>query len=380
MLGFGQKKPITPEPEAQGRVQTIPDIFYGGNDPEVYQRTVSAGPVEAPRTVVDAPPKPTPTTAHVAAANHRGLLWGTIGVVFVAAVGGIVWYYTQGLRAKPVVKTQVPTSTVSVVVETPTTTVEIPVATSTPVETPTNTIAIPTSSLIAGGPLEFPPLNPLNTADFDKDVLTDAEEEVFGTDPSVWDTEQDGYYDGQEVFNLYNPIGMAPVRLVDSGTILEYTNPVFNYTLYYPKNWAVAAVDAASRQVVITAANGDYIEVRALAKEPTEDFNAWFARNIKDQNVTDLLQATNRFEIQGWKRRDDLVSYFMGQSEGFVIVYHPLSSGPVNYRHIAQMVAQSFRPGRVNAVLPDQPILPGTAAATAATATATSTAATTTAP
>lgn len=362
MLGFGQKKPTTPEPEAQGRVQTIPDIFYGGNDPEVYRRTISAATVEPSRTVSDAPKPPASTAPHIAQANNRGLMWGVTGVVFVAAVGGIVWYYTQGLRAKPVVKNSIPTTTIPVVTETPTTAVEIPAVTSTPVETATNTIIIPTSTLIAGGPLEFPPLNPLNTADFDKDVLTDAEEEVFGTDPSIWDTEQDGYYDGQEVFNLYNPIGMAPVRLVDSGTILEYTNPVFNYTLYYPKNWTVAAVDAASRQVVITAANGDYIEVRALSKEPTEDFNAWFARNIKDQNVTDLLQATNRFEIQGWKRRDDLVAYFMGQSEGFVIVYHPLSSGPVNYRHIAQMVAQSFRPGRVNAVLPDQPILPGTAA------------------
>lgn len=363
MLGFGQKKPTTPEPEAQGRVQTIPDIFYGGNDPEVYHRTAASGTAETSRKVSDTPKPPTATPAPVAQANHRGLVWGVAGVVFVGAVGGIVWYYTQNLRTTAVVKKTVPTTTVPIVTETPIISEEIPVVTSTSVETPTSTIATPTSTLIAGGPLEFPPLNPLNTADFDKDVLTDAEEEVFGTDPSVWDTEQDGYYDGQEVFNLYNPIGMAPVRLVDSGTILEYTNPVFNYTLYYPKNWTVAAVDVASRQVVITAANGDYIEVRALAKEPTEDFNAWFARNIKDQNVTDLLQATNRFEIQGWKRRDDLVSYFMGQSEGFVIVYHPLSSGPINYRHIAQMIAQSFRPGRVSAVLPDQPILPGTAAA-----------------
>lgn len=377
MLGFGQKKSTTPEPEAQGRVQTIPDIFYGGNDPEVYHRAVTTGAAEAPRVVTNVPKPQTQATAQTVQANHRGLLWGTTGVVFVAAVGGIVWYYTQGLRAKPIVKIQTPTTTAPIITEPSTTTVEVPIVTSTPIETPTTTIVVATSTLIAGGPLEFPPLNPLNTADFDKDVLTDAEEEVFGTDPSLWDTEQDGYYDGQEVFNLYNPIGMAPVRLVDSGTILEYTNPVFNYTMYYPKNWTVAAVDAASRQVIVTAANGDYIEVRTLAKEPTEDFNAWFARNIKDQNVTDLLQATNRFEIQGWKRRDDLVAYFMGQSEGFVIVYHPLLSGPINYRHIAQMVAQSFRPGRVSAALPDQPVLPGTAAASTAAASSTSAATTT---
>lgn len=365
MFGFGQKKPSTPEPEAQGRVQTIPDIFYGGNDPEVYRRDVGTTTVSTPRTVVDTTKKVVPTTPAAASSGHRGLWWGIAGVGFLGAVSGIVWYYAKGIP-KPVIVAPVSTTTV-VVVDVPTTTVETPVVTSTIVEVVTSTVTAPTSTIVVGGPLEFPAINPLNTVDFDKDVLTDAEEEVFGTDPAAWDTESDGYYDGQEVFNLYNPIGMAPVRLIDSGTVLEYSSPVFGYSFYYPKNWVAAAVDNAGRQVIVTAPNGDYFEVRALPKESTEDFNAWFARTIKDQNITDLLQATNRFEVKGWKRRDDLVAYFMGQSEGFVVIYHPLSSGPISFRHIAQMVAQSFRPGRINPALPDQPVLPGTAAAVSST-------------
>ena len=377
MLGFGNKKKlVAPEPESQGRVQTIPDIFYGGNDPDVYRRVVTTGNTETSR--VAGPVKTaTAPTAHVAHANRRGLVWGTIGVVFVAAVGGIIWYYVPGLRLKPVVNTK-PTSTIVAVIPDPvTTTIEIaPVATTT-VETPTTTPTAPTSTLIAGGPLEFAPLNPLDTVDFDRDSLTDAEEEAFGTDPAAWDTEKDGYYDGQEVFNLYNPVGMAPVRLIDSGTVLEYSNPIFNYRLYYPKGWTVASVDAESRQIVITAASGDYIEVRALTKLPNEDFNAWFARNITGQNITDLLQSTNRFEVSGWVRRDSLVAYFMGANEGFVIIYHPLAGGPIAHRHLMQMVAQSFRPGTVNLALPEQPILPGTATAVTTTS-ATTTSATTT--
>lgn len=368
MFGFGQKKPSTPEPEAQGRVQTIPDIFYGGNDPEVYRREVATTVVSAPRVVVDNPKQTVSTTSVAVSTSHRGLWWGAAGFVFLGVVSGIVWYYTQGIRTKPVAVVTIPTTTVAIEIV-PTSTEEILTTTSTAVEVTNNTIALPTSSVVVGGPLEFPVINPLNTVDFDKDVLTDAEEEIFGTDPAAWDTESDGYYDGQEVFNLYNPIGMAPVRLIDSGTVLEYISPVFGYSFYYPKNWVTAPVDNAGRQVIVTAPNGDYFEVRALPKESAEDFNAWFARNIKDQNITDLLQATNRFEVQGWKRRDDLVAYFMGQSEGFVVIYHPLSSGPINFRHIAQMVAQSFRPGRINPALPDQPILPGTAAAVSSTVT-----------
>ena len=364
MFGFGHnKKTSTPEPEAQGRVQTIPDIFYGGNDPEIYHRKASVENAEKAKAVSSVAKAPTATAAPVARANRHGLLWGICGVVFVAAIGGIGWYYTLGLRVKPVVKNPPPTTVfvndpIVLPVKTP------PVATTT-VETVTTTPAAPTSTLIAGGPLDFAPLNPLDTVDFDRDMLTDAEEEAFGTDPAVWDTEKDGYYDGQEVFNLYNPLGMAPVRLIDSGAILEYSNSIFNYRFYYPKGWTVAAVDAEGRQIVITSANGDYIEVRALAKLPNDDFNTWFARNITGQNITDLLQITNRFEVSGWKRRDDLVAYFMGSNETFVILYHPLSGGPVAYRHIAQMVAQSFRSSRVNLALPDQPVLPGAATTTA---------------
>lgn len=361
MLGFGQKKKsIMPEPEAQGRVQTIPDVFYGGNDPDVYRRASGANSSEASVKVIAQAPKPVANTPAVTQANHRGLVFGVVGVLFVAAVGGIAWYYTAGLRNQPVVSLTPSTTVTTIVTNTLVEVIDIPVVTTT-IETVSSTIAAPTSTLIAGGPLEFAPLNPLDTIDFDRDLLTDAEEEIFGTDPASWDTEKDGYYDGQEVFNLYNPIGMAPVRLIDSGTVLEYANPVFGYSLYYPKGWTVATVDTENRQVVITAPNGDYIEVRALAKTTGEDFNTWFARTIKDQNVTDLLQATNRFEVQGWKRRDDLVAYFMGANDGFVVLFHPLSSGPVAYRHIMQMVAQSFRSGRINATLPDQPILPGTA-------------------
>lgn len=377
MLGFGNKKQaVTPEPESQGRVQTIPDIFYGGNDPDVYRRTVVSGNSET-RKVAAVVPKASPVSAQVAQANHHGLWWGVGGVGLIAAIGGITWYYTSGLPTNTILVANKPTTTVVVVNPPIVTPIETPVVTTT-VDVATTTPSAPTSTVVAGGPLEFAALNPLNTVDFDRDSLTDAEEELFGTDPAAWDTEKDGYYDGQEVFNLYNPIGMAPVRLIDSGTVLEYTNSVLGYSLYYPKTWTVAAVDAESRQVIVTAANGDYIEIRALNKTLNEDFNTWFARNIVGQNITDLLQASNRFEVPGWRRRDDLVAYFMGQNDGFVIMYHPLSGGPVAYRHIIQMVAQSFRLGRVNSVLPEQPILPGVVESVPAVETVTTTTAVTT--
>ncbi|KKQ27634.1 MAG: Calcium-binding protein [Candidatus Magasanikbacteria bacterium GW2011_GWC2_37_14] len=45
-------------------------------------------------------------------------------------------------------------------------------------------------------------------SDTDGDSLTDKEEiEVYKTDPTKVDTDDDGYWDGYEIINNYNPLG-----------------------------------------------------------------------------------------------------------------------------------------------------------------------------
>lgn len=368
MFGFGGKKNTPAAPaESTARVQTIPDVFYGGNDPEVYKHVEVGSPASVSvKPTPAAPPKPKPLGAPVPTvaeeSNHRGLKWsaGIIGTVLI--IGGISWYYLQQYRsAKQQISQPAP---LAVTPPAPSPVVEEP-ATTTPavVETPPETTPATSSarSLVAGGPLEFPALNPQDAADFDHDFLTDSEEEAFGTDPATWDTDKDGYYDGQEVYNLYNPKGFAPIRLIDSGLIQEYINPFAGYRIYYPQNWRVAAVDSEGQQVVLTASNGDYIEIRVVKKTSDEEFTSWFGRVAEGEKITDLLQAVNRFSISGWHRRDDLTAYFASPTAVYTLIYHPLAAGPVNYRHAMQMVVQSFRPGKATTELPAQPLLPGTA-------------------
>ena len=50
--------------------------------------------------------------------------------------------------------------------------------------------------------------NPTNPdQDFDHDGLTNAQEQLYGTDPQNPDSDNDGYLDGEEVANGYNPLG-----------------------------------------------------------------------------------------------------------------------------------------------------------------------------
>lgn len=271
------------------------------------------------------------------------------GVVGLLGIGGIVWYYLRPSALPP---------------EPPPPVIVVP-----PILPPEPPLAVTTTTPeIVGGarplrdtpePVVFPSLLLADSVDLDVDSLTDAEEALLGTDSGVWDSDRDGYYDGQEVFNLYNPLGFAPIKLIDSGLIDEYQNSSWGYRLYYPKGWELAPVDRESRQVLLSAITGDFVEVRVFEKEGGESFVDWFGRVAVGQQYTDLIPIVNRFQESGFKRRDDLIAYFSTDRVVFVLLYHPGISETVSYRHLMQMVTQSFRPAKSIFEVPDQQPIPG---------------------
>lgn len=46
--------------------------------------------------------------------------------------------------------------------------------------------------------------------DMDNDGLTDEQEKAYGTNPSEQDTDRDGFKDGEEITNGYDPLKPAP--------------------------------------------------------------------------------------------------------------------------------------------------------------------------
>lgn len=100
-----------------------------------------------------------------------------------------------------------------------------------------------------------------SSLDTDKDGLTDEEEILYRTRKDLNDTDQDSYPDGLEIVNLYNPLSGPGDRLALSGLINSYTNPVYNYTLYYPSSWIVKALDESNREIIFTSATREFIEI-----------------------------------------------------------------------------------------------------------------------
>lgn len=385
---FGKKreqKDMKAAPEVTASVEVIPDIFYGGTDPDIYSGPASLSvekkTVEtmkknsslavvgetvpelpnlqtvarmAPSSVTENPNSSSETALTKPAASHKALLFIIGGVVLLGAIGAGAFVFLSPPK--------VPTEPETVVQQTQNTdtlnqTVTEPVLTSSSTEP---VIASPTSTLFQTQFIEFPSLIFALGSDQDADALTDEEEGMFATDSGVWDSDKDGYYDGQEVFNLYNPNGFAPQKLIDSGLVREYIQPLFQYHLYYPLNWEADTVDTDQRIVLLSNLSGDYVEVRVVTKGENETFADWFARNAPTQSFTDLVQQSNRFKVEGWKRKDNMVSYFVAPKEVYVLVYHPREQGVIHFPYVFSMVSQSFRLPTTTTTLPVQSILPGT--------------------
>jgi hypothetical protein len=336
-------------------IETIPKIFYGGKDPVIYH--AKKDQTEKKDTAIK---KKVAPKNKVPVVKNKKIVYISSAVVFVVAVSLISFYYiNQFNKTKNLLSSAEETNVIEVetVVSEPEE-VEIIEEIVEPEEVEEIKIIEEVESLDVVVPIDFPKDIFINSVDIDSDSLTDMEEELFDTDSGTWDTDEDGYNDGREVLNLYNPKGIAPVKLIDSGTVLEYVNPTWQYRMYYPISWIVGEVDNQADQVLFSAITGDFIEIRAISKLPDESFKEWFVKNAVGQKFTDLTIFSNRFEQEGRKRKDDLVVYFEDEAVVYVMIYHPGTTGSIPYRHIMQVAYQSFRPTKVEKEIPEQVTLP----------------------
>lgn len=390
------------EEKIAANVTTIPQEFFGGANPVVYPKQSEAKEkknIQVDATTTDGSVAGTPSARHMAMSvndaqqalnamkadapqskvekekklpekgtgvraakpapkkSKSPFVFVGVFIVVLAILGGASWYYLfreqpqqqntfVTLPPAPAVTPPPPPPppAVTTTIPTPPEPVEPPVPTTTPGLNPTA--------------LRFPRILLADSTDLDVDSLTDEEEALFGTDVGIWDSDNDGYYDGQEVFNLYNPSGFAPVRLIDSGLIRDYAHPQWKYRIYYPITWEVATLGEDEKQALFSSITGDFIEVRVMEKDANETFEMWFTRSTQDQLFTDLQPFENRFEETGMKRHDDLVAYFPTDTHVFILIYNPGVIDSIPYRHVMQMMYQSFRPGRNITVLPEQPVIP----------------------
>ncbi|NCO05240.1 MAG: hypothetical protein GW939_03795 [Candidatus Magasanikbacteria bacterium] len=378
--------PLGPQKEASSSdtldhdaIQTIPSIFYGGADPNIYEEqeknrsivhdTITHVPPKKEQKKMSPPlidDKPAIVVQHAASTiqapppkkkHPRVLLIVIIVVCCLIALAAISYYYlsTAGFFSQ---QNQQGVATNNVVVK--------PIVTE-PIVSSTQDIANtePVAVIPVDEPLPssqdsvlFPRISVGVLADLDLDGLTDDEEVLFNTDVGIADQDGDGYLDGLEVINLYHLAEFAPARLIDSPLVREYMHSTAQYRLYYPSAWASSAVDTNGKEVLFSAITGDYVVVHTFEKNTNESFPLWFGRVIEGQLFTDLVSQVNRFSQPFYLRKDGFVAYYEGDKQVYVLVYHPGENDVPLFPHIMTMMVQSFRPSGVGTFLPEQQVIP----------------------
>lgn len=355
---FWSKKVKLNEEESLNNITVIPPEFYGAKDATIHYGSQNGKKMSVTKASYSSGVS---SSSFFSFLKNNFFLY-SVGILFlIGAIGGITWYYLNqaGYFNKPPIPPV--DNTVSQEITATTTIIEEPVIPTPEVEIPIipiETIVTNTVFNLEDLKIEFPNTILTDSADMDSDGLTDMEEEIYGVDSGIWDTDKDGYYDGQEVGNLYNPKGLAPVKIIDSGLVQEYVNSQYQYRLYYPISWQMSEVDSKTRQVLFNSITGDFIELSIYDLMSGEDFTAWFARKAVGQNFTDLSLKKNRFQEDYYKRYDGLVSFFVRNNNVYVFLYHTGVTGFIPFRHTMNMIVQSFRPSSTVIVVPDQVKLP----------------------
>ncbi len=332
-------------------VNTIPSEFYAGTNPVVKFKDVEKeiNPLGGPKSAISQREKKLLDKETVAGSNqplhpvnlltNRKFLFVGALLVFILAVGGGSVYYLS-IKKKTLVSNInniLPATTSISVVDN--TTVSSTIYNNIDLTDSNTTTTISTDILI-----DFPSILLGKNDDTDADGLTDKEEDVFNTDPGVKDSDNDGYTDQHEVFYLYNPSGKEPMKLIDSSLVKEYTNNEFEYSIFYPTNWAIGDVRSDSSDMLFSTITGENIELRVFEKNNAENFASWFSKWAPNEKFNDLVDFESYFKLKGHKRNDSLVYYFETNSRVFVIVYHvSLGSSIVNYPHVIETMARSFR-------------------------------------
>ena len=101
--------------------------------------------------------------------------------------------------------------------------------------------------------------NIVHTKDSDQDGLLDIDEEFYGTDPNVQDSDGDGHFDAAEILKNYNPLGEGKItgeyrdslitKILDSNSLNDinskrvFKNEISGYTINLFPGWVYVGSD-----------------------------------------------------------------------------------------------------------------------------------------
>lgn len=177
-----------------------------------------------------------------------------------------------------------------------------------------------------------------DSVDTDHDLLTDSEEQLYGTRLSRSDSDADGFSDGEEVKNLYDPLGSG--KLSTSPQIDMYKNIPFSYSVLYPVGFKAEAVDTSNETVLFTSSTGEFIEVLVFENKDKITPRQWYISQFQDKATPQDL--VNKTGLKGVLAVDSSTVYFGNEEYIYGLSYHIGTKNEQSFGTTFAMMYESF--------------------------------------
>lgn len=191
-------------------------------------------------------------------------------------------------------------------------------------------------------PVPVAPTLPPGGLDSDSDGLSDVEEAVFGTDAHVPDSDSDGFLDGNEVFNLYNPAAKAPVRLLDSGLVTALVSPA-GWSMYVPRGWTSTLDATDGSRATISTGQGEVFHISIQGNPNNATLADWYVAGHAGTTASQLRTILTKGGLTGLLGPERTDAEFAWEGKVFVLQYDLGSKPFINFRTSYEMLLNSLR-------------------------------------
>ncbi|MFH1192008.1 MAG: hypothetical protein V1655_00880 [bacterium] len=204
-----------------------------------------------------------------------------------------------------------------------------------------NVIATSTENVVATSTEEIIATSTPQNLDSDKDGLSDKEEVLLGTDKVLPDTDGDGYLDGLEVSNLYDPKILSPAKITDGGDIIKFYNET-RYSLLYPKSWEATVSEEG--KVIFDAGDGEFIELLISPNPDSLPVIDWRKAQTLGNTEGTLDEIMNKNNLRALKVNNTV--YVNDYNYVYILTYNPINYeegvSTENYSAVFSMMWQSL--------------------------------------
>lgn len=275
-----------------------------------------------PKPVVP-PPKSSQKIIRPLAPKHRskGLVVGGVAFLVILGIGGFfLIQWANRPPSVPVVLTPPPS--------------ELPLSPAAGTEAPADARQSAETSSPFSGTFR-------SGSDTDSDGLTDVEEvEIYRSDVRLPDTDKDGFLDGNEVFNGYDPIAAPPQTLLQGGLAKEFSvaSPI-PLVLWHPMSWSLVQDQTVPSDQLFVSTTGERFRFSMKPKETGQSLSDWYAA----QGISGAPRASLTKKGLAFVVGESQLSAFVDLGENVaVFMYEPGVKGTLEYLQTFQMMVNSL--------------------------------------